>query len=139
MYDPQSGEWREWRLPGRNPQPYAVYVDELDQVWLSDFGANALVRFDPELERFEVFPLPGSPANVRQVMVNGTLHGVDELLADLTENQRRAVGAKVADMAAKITRLEDALETDDRTAAAVVADVGEEIARFTGRKPPKLH
>ena len=29
------------------PQPYAVYVDERDVVWLSDFGANALVRFDP--------------------------------------------------------------------------------------------
>jgi virginiamycin B lyase len=85
MYDPQSGEWREWRLPGRNPQPYAVYVDELDQVWLSDFGANALVRFDPELERFEVFPLPGSPANVRQILgrpgeIWGAESGVDRLV-----------------------------------------------------------
>ena len=33
--------------PATTPQAYAVYVDERDVVWLSDFGANALVRFDP--------------------------------------------------------------------------------------------
>jgi virginiamycin B lyase len=68
MYDPGSEAWREWRLPGRGPQPYAVYVDDQDKVWLSDFGANALVRFDPETERFTRFPLPSEPANVRQIL-----------------------------------------------------------------------
>lgn len=84
-YDPASGEWREWRLPGDHPQPYAVYVDELDQVWLSDFGANALVRFDPVRETFEVFTLPSSPANVRQILgrpgeIWGAESGVDQLV-----------------------------------------------------------
>ena len=68
MYDPSSDSWREWRLPGPAPQPYAVYVDDRDRVWLSDFGANALVRFDPETERFTEFPLPSDPANVRQLL-----------------------------------------------------------------------
>jgi virginiamycin B lyase len=36
MYDPASNQWREWRLPGERPQPYAVYVDERDQVWLGE-------------------------------------------------------------------------------------------------------
>ncbi|HUF83618.1 MAG TPA: lyase, partial [Acidimicrobiia bacterium] len=30
VYDPASGEWREWRLPGDNPQAYAVFVDDDD-------------------------------------------------------------------------------------------------------------
>ena len=47
VYAPATGRWREWRLPGATPMPYAVYVDETDSVWLSDFGANALVRFHP--------------------------------------------------------------------------------------------
>src|SRR5215211_4819718 len=47
VYDGATRRWREWRLPGSAPQPYAVYVDDRDVVWLSDFGANALVRFDP--------------------------------------------------------------------------------------------
>jgi virginiamycin B lyase len=83
--DPPSGAWREWRLPGDHPQPYAVYVDDQDQVWLSDFGANALVRFDPQSETFEVYPLPSSPANVRQLLgrpgeVWGAESGVDQLV-----------------------------------------------------------
>lgn len=47
---------------------YAVYVNEKDMVWLGDFGASALVRFDPRQETFEVFPFPSSEANVRQIL-----------------------------------------------------------------------
>ncbi|HKZ87035.1 MAG TPA: lyase [Anaerolineae bacterium] len=85
VHDPATGEWREWRLPGDNPQPYAVYVDDRDVVWLSDFGANAMVRFDPATETFEVFTLPSSPANVRQILgrpgeVWGAESGVDKIV-----------------------------------------------------------
>jgi virginiamycin B lyase len=68
VYDPASGEWREWRLPGDNPQAYAVFVDDEDKVWLSDFGANSLVRFDPETEQFTSYPLPSNPGDVRQIL-----------------------------------------------------------------------
>lgn len=33
MYNPQNGQWKEWKLPGINPKPYAVYVDVNDKVW----------------------------------------------------------------------------------------------------------
>ncbi|MBM2826673.1 MAG: Virginiamycin lyase [Dehalococcoidia bacterium] len=88
MYDPAKEQWREWSAlggPGDRPQPYAVYVDDQDMVWLSDFGANAMVRFDPNREAFESFPLPSSPANVRQILgrpgeVWGAESGVDKLV-----------------------------------------------------------
>jgi virginiamycin B lyase len=88
MYDPAGETWREWRLPGENPRPYAVYVDDRDMVWLSDFGANALVRFDPAREDFEVFRLPSVPANIRQLLgrpgeVWGAESGVDKLVVAL--------------------------------------------------------
>lgn len=91
MYDPDVDTWREWRLPGDNPRAYAVYVDEHDAVWLSDFGANALVRFDPLHEAFDVFPLPSSPANVRQILgrpgeVWGAESGVDKLVVVRSPN-----------------------------------------------------
>jgi virginiamycin B lyase len=54
-------------LPGDSPQPYAVYVDESDAVWVSDWGANAILRFDPKTEKFESFPLPDYYASVRQL------------------------------------------------------------------------
>jgi virginiamycin B lyase len=70
---------------GATPMPYAVYVDDTDAVWLSDFGANALVRFDPEREKFTSIRLTSSPANVRQIHgrrgeVWGAESGVDKLV-----------------------------------------------------------
>ena len=59
-----SGERREIILGSLT----SLYVDEFDRVWLSDFGANTLLRFDPESETFESFPLFGNPANVRQLL-----------------------------------------------------------------------
>jgi virginiamycin B lyase len=84
-YDPVTRRWREWRLPGNDPQPYAVYVDEADLVWLTDFGANALVRFDPIREQFESFRLRSPAAEVRQLLgrrgeVWGAESGADRLV-----------------------------------------------------------
>ncbi len=90
LYDPASGQWREWRLPGDRPMPYAVYVDDQDKVWLSDFGANALVRFDPAREGFDSFPLPSPSAEVRQLLgrpgeVWGAESGADRLVVIRTK------------------------------------------------------
>ena len=54
-------------MPGNRPQPYAVYVDDADGVWVSDWGANTILRFDPKTESFESFPLPDNYASVRQL------------------------------------------------------------------------
>jgi virginiamycin B lyase len=67
-YDPVTNKWKEWKLPGRNPQPYAVFVDDKDIVWISDFGSNAMIRFDPSVEEFQSFPLPSPDAKVRQLL-----------------------------------------------------------------------
>ena len=70
---------------GSNPIPFAVYVDNHDMVWLSDFGANAIVKFDPTKEKFEVFPLSTPNANVRQILgrsgeIWGAESGIDRLV-----------------------------------------------------------
>lgn len=85
MYDPATGAWREWKLPGEQPRAYAVYVDDQDMVWLSDFGANALVRFNPTDETFDVFPHSAPGGNVRQILgrpgeVWGALSGLNKLV-----------------------------------------------------------
>jgi virginiamycin B lyase len=89
-YDPATGTWNEWKLPGARPQAYAVYVDNEDIVWLSDFGANALVRFDPTTESFTAFPHPQPNANVRQILgrdgeVWGAMSGQDKLVVVRTK------------------------------------------------------
>jgi virginiamycin B lyase len=54
-------------------------------VWLSDFSANALLRFDPQSERFTAFPSDHANANVRQLLgrpgkVWGAESGTDRLV-----------------------------------------------------------
>ena len=73
MHDPRvrgggPGAWKSWKLPGANPRTYAVYVDEKDKVWLSDFGANAVLRFDPATEAFDSWTHPLDAASVRQIL-----------------------------------------------------------------------
>ena len=85
VYDPDTQSWKEWRLPGENPLPYAVYVDEHDKVWISDFASNSFLMFDPLLERFEEFKLPSKDAKVRQILgspgeVWGAESGTDKLI-----------------------------------------------------------
>ena len=71
MHDPSTtggdGSWKKWKLPGERPRCYSVYVDDRDAVWLTDFAANAIVRFDPKTETFLSFPSDKSGANVRQM------------------------------------------------------------------------
>jgi virginiamycin B lyase len=62
-----------------------VFVDDRDMVWLSDFGANAILRFDPETESFKSFPSDRDDANVRQLLgrpgeVWGAESGTDRLV-----------------------------------------------------------
>ena len=67
-HDPAAKTWRNWKLPGDNPRPYAVWVDERDKVWVSDFGGNAVFCFHPDGERFERFGFPREAASVRQIL-----------------------------------------------------------------------
>jgi virginiamycin B lyase len=68
VYDPSDRSWHEWPLPGDSPQAYAVYVDELDAVWLTDFSTDTIVRFDPVTETFRPFPPESLPSAVRQLL-----------------------------------------------------------------------
>jgi virginiamycin B lyase len=67
-YSPAAGKWQTWQLPGDVPRAYAVYVDERDIVWVSDFGANAVLSFDPKSEQFTPYPGSTDNADVRQIL-----------------------------------------------------------------------
>ncbi len=85
VHDPANGSWKEWPLPGDAPMAYAVFVDDRDIVWLTDFGGNAIVRFDPATETFSPAVLPSPDASVRQLHgrlgeVWGAESGTDKLV-----------------------------------------------------------
>ena len=67
LHDPRAGTWNQWKLPGRDPRVYAVYVDEKAMVWVSEWSGNAVFRFDPRKQQFERYAFPRESANVRQI------------------------------------------------------------------------
>jgi virginiamycin B lyase len=68
-YRPSNKSWKTWKLPGTAPKAYAVYVDERDMVWVSDFGDNSTRVFNPKTEKFvQRYPGSGEGANVRQIL-----------------------------------------------------------------------
>lgn len=87
-YDPASGAWHEWKLPG-SAHAYAIWADDRGQIWLSDWSANALVRFDPVSERFTSFGSSRAGASIRQLAgrageVWGAESGNDRLVMQAT-------------------------------------------------------
>jgi virginiamycin B lyase len=68
MHDPQANSWKQWKVPGNEPHMYAMYVDERDTVWASDFGANAVWSFDPATEKFDKHTFGREAINVRQIL-----------------------------------------------------------------------
>lgn len=46
---------------------YSVYADENDEVWLTEWSTNAILRFDPDTRAFEGFPSDRTNAQVRQM------------------------------------------------------------------------
>jgi len=64
---PRTGEWRQWKAPGSRPRVYAVYVDERDTIWVSEWTEQAMLRFDPATEKFESFKSSSGAPDVRQI------------------------------------------------------------------------
>ncbi|TMG33869.1 MAG: hypothetical protein E6H94_10205 [Chloroflexi bacterium] len=62
-----------------------MFVDDADIVWVTEWTASAIVRFDPATETFSSRPLSSPNANVRQLLGRpgemwGAESGVDRLV-----------------------------------------------------------
>lgn len=57
--DPKSGKIVEYAMPIPFGEPYDIWPDEHDNLWISDGGqGGALIKFDPRTERFTYYPSP---------------------------------------------------------------------------------
>lgn len=69
--DPGTGETKEWDSPsGSDSHPYAIAVID-GVIWYNESGKrpDALVRFDPDGERFQSWTLPSGVGIVRNMWV----------------------------------------------------------------------
>jgi len=70
-FDPASGDFRQWEIPVEprgSDTPYALHVDRrVDHVWVCGTNSDTLIRFEPESERFTVYPLPMRVTYTREI------------------------------------------------------------------------
>ena len=70
-YDPETGDFTEWKTPSDRSLPYAMATDKLDRIWFVETGPqpNLLVGFDPLFERFfSITPIPSGGGSVRNMV-----------------------------------------------------------------------
>jgi virginiamycin B lyase len=80
-FDPKTGNVTEWASPGGpNARPYGIAIVK-NAVWYSESGVkpNTLVRFDPQKQTFQSWPIPSGGGVVRNLMV--TTDGKNLVLA----------------------------------------------------------
>jgi len=74
-FDPETRDFREWALDmpdAVGETPYALNVDRRDDtVWICGTNSDSLIRFEPERERFTVYPLPTQVTYTREVVFDG--------------------------------------------------------------------
>jgi len=71
LYDPETGEFSEWKTPSENSLPYAMAIDPLERIWFVETGPqpNLLVGFDPASGTFfSVTPIPNGNGSVRNMV-----------------------------------------------------------------------
>ncbi len=55
--DPATGKMVEYKIPAARAEPYDVWPDRDDNIWISDGGmGGALVKFEPATEKFTFYP-----------------------------------------------------------------------------------
>jgi len=70
-YDPERGEFKEWKTPSEESGPYAMATDILGRIWFVETWPqpNLLVGFDPLFDTFfSVTPIPSGGGSVRHMV-----------------------------------------------------------------------
>ena len=63
-FTPDSGQWKEFKLPGDKSQPVKLALDNQERIWVSDgggmgdVGGNQVAVFDQNTEQFDVVEMP---------------------------------------------------------------------------------
>jgi len=70
-FDLATREFDQWELPVEplgSEVPYALNVDRRNgDVWICGTNSDSLIRFQPDLERFSIYPLPTRVSYTREV------------------------------------------------------------------------
>jgi streptogramin lyase len=68
--DPESGNIKEFDLPGPSPSPYAIGIDRNHMVWYDSFEQDVLGRLNPTTGEVTEYPFPHSEISIRELFMD---------------------------------------------------------------------
>ena len=69
--DPVNGEVTEYELPLKDGNPYDIWPDTDDNLWVENAIYNSMVKFDQTTEQFTYFPFPELRAHTPKIDRDG--------------------------------------------------------------------
>ena len=66
-YDPKTGEFKVFKLPGPMPTPYGFVVTHDDKVWYSSMYTDTFGQLDPKTGSVVEYPSPYSERGTRDM------------------------------------------------------------------------
>lgn len=69
-FDPKTGTFKEFDLPGPSASPYAIGIDRNQMVWYSSHEQDTLNRLDPRTGDVIEYPFPHAEISMREFFVD---------------------------------------------------------------------
>jgi streptogramin lyase len=69
-FDPKTETFREYRLPGAEPTPYALAIDQNHYIWYSSDHQDVIGRLDPKTGRVIEYPFTHSEISMREFFLD---------------------------------------------------------------------
>jgi virginiamycin B lyase len=69
-FDPTTGEFKVFKLPGPMPTPYGMEVDRDDNVWYASMYTDVMGRLDPKTGKVTEYPSPYGERGTRDMAVD---------------------------------------------------------------------
>jgi virginiamycin B lyase len=65
-FDPKTETFKEYKLPGARPSPYALGIDKNEKIWYASYYMDQLGCLDPKTGNVTVYPYPHSENTLRE-------------------------------------------------------------------------
>jgi len=69
-FDPTSGDFKVFKLPGPMPTPYGIEVDRDDNVWYASMYTDVMGRLDPKTGKVTEYPSPYGERGTRDMVAD---------------------------------------------------------------------
>ncbi len=70
VIDPATRKVTEYKLPLRNGNPYEIWADHQDNLWIDNAVYDAMVKFEPRSKKFTYIPFPDFGAHTPKVALD---------------------------------------------------------------------